>query len=42
MRTHSFKTSAIATALLGTFVLDGCAAMNKKETGATTGRDSSH
>src|SRR6476661_437268 len=37
MRTHSYKTSAVVTALLGSFVLDGCAAMNKKETGATSG-----
>ncbi len=37
MRTHSFKTGLCATALLGSFVLDGCAAMNRKETGATTG-----
>ena len=37
MQTHLFTTRAIATALLASVTLSGCAALNKKETGAVSG-----
>lgn len=37
MITRSFKTRALATALLASVTLNGCAALNKKETGAVSG-----